>query len=236
MPIFRLPQEHYFPPPSLAEPNGLLAVGGDLHPQRLILAYMSGIFPWYSEGQPILWFSPEPRYVLQPEHVKIGRSLKKRIRRQDYEITMDQAFLEVIENCAAIKRPMQFGTWITNDMKNAYTELFEMGYAHSVEAWKGGKLVGGLYGVLIGDLFAGESMFAHSSDASKVAFAWMCRQLSNWQVKLIDCQVYTDHLQRFGAQNISRDEYLSRIAPLVRQSRSLERWYFDDDFFPLQNG
>ena len=233
MPIFRLPQEHYFPPPSLAESNGLLAVGGDLHVERLLLAYMSGIFPWYSEGQPILWFSPDPRFVLYPSRFKVGRSLKKRIRRQDYRITLDTAFVEVIEHCAAVKRPMQFGTWITEDMKNAYIDLFQMGYAHSVESWQGDRLVGGLYGVLIGDLFAGESMFAHASDASKVAFVWLVKQLTAWGVKFIDCQVYTDHLSRFGAENITRREYLRAIGPLVRATRTYQKLQFEQGFFPL---
>ena len=233
MPIFRLPQEHYFPPPSLAESNGLLGVGGDLHFQRLLLAYKSGIFPWYSEGQPILWFSPDPRYVLYPQKLKISRSLKKRIRRGDYKITLDTAFEDVIDNCAMVKRPMQFGTWITEDMKNAYIELYERGYAHSIEAWQEDRLVGGLYGVLIGDLFAGESMFAHASDASKVAFVWLIKQLMQWGVELIDCQVYTDHLHRFGAENIAREEYLRLIASLIHAHRRNKKLAFEDNFFPL---
>ena len=227
MPIFRLPAEHYFPPPSLAESNGLLAVGGDLHPQRLLLAYRSGIFPWYSEGQPILWFSPDPRYVLKPSQIHVGRSLKKRIRREDYRITMDTAFEQVISHCSSVKRPMQFGTWITEDMRKAYVQLHQLGYAHSVEAWAEGELVGGLYGVLIGDLFAGESMFAHRSDASKVAFVWMVKQLEIWGVELIDCQVYTEHLQRFGAKNVSRAAYLERIHPIVQAYRPPKKWKVD---------
>ena len=135
MPVFRLPEEHYFPPPSLSEPNGLLAIGGDLHPQRLILAYMSGIFPWYSEGQPILWFSPDPRYVLEPSQFHVGRSLRKRIKKDEFSITLDTAFEEVIDNCAKKKRPMQYGTWITAEMRQAYLTLHEMGYAHSVETF-----------------------------------------------------------------------------------------------------
>ena len=233
MAIFRLPEEHYFPPPCLAEPNGLLAIGGDLLPSRLLLAYSSGIFPWYSEGQPILWFSPDPRYVLLPKDLHIGRSLKKRIRKKDYELKLDTAFDEVVEQCSSKSRTGQFGTWITQDMKKAYSRLFSMGFAHSAEFWVDGQLLGGLYGVVIGNLFAGESMFAHQSDASKIAFVWLVRQMAQWDIELIDCQVYTDHLSRFGAKEIPREEYIERLPGLVRKERKPGSWAFELGFDPI---
>jgi len=233
MPVFRLPQEHFFPPPSLSESNGLLAIGGDLHPQRLILAYMSGVFPWYSEGQPILWFSPDPRYVLDPKRFHVGRSLKKKLKKNEFRVTLDSAFEDVIDNCAKKKRPMQYGTWITADMRQAYLTLHEMGYAHSVEVWREGMLVGGLYGVNVGNLFSGESMFAHQSDASKIGFVWLMSQMMSWGIELCDCQVYTDHLKRFGAENIPRDQYLRGIVELVRRDRPPGKWVFDEGFHPL---
>jgi leucyl/phenylalanyl-tRNA---protein transferase len=233
MPVYRIPKEYYFPPASDADPNGLLGWGGDLHPHRLLKAYQRGIFPWYSEGQPILWFSPNPRYVLYPEKIHIPRSLKKIIRRGEYTITIDQAFDDVIKNCSLVARPRQFGTWITSEMKDAYTELHKMGVAHSVEAWKDGQLVGGLYGVINGALFAGESMFANASDSSKVAFVWIVRQLQKWGVKLIDCQVYTEHLERFGAEDMDREQYLQYVENLAFEPLSIDKWDFDEQFHPL---
>ena len=232
MPVFRIPPEHYFPHPALAEPNGLLGVGSDLHIDRLILAYRSGIFPWYNEGQPILWFSPDPRFVLFPQELTVARSLKQSIRKKRFTITMDTAFKEVIEQCSKIKRPGQFGTWITQEMKDAYVHLFENGVAHSVEAWENGSLVGGLYGVCVGNLFAGESMFAKKSDASKVAFVYFVHQAIKWNIQLIDSQVYTEHLERFGAKEISRNDYLEKIQKLVHAPRTYEKWSFDEDFSP----
>ena len=232
MPVFRIPAEHYFPHPALAEPNGLLGVGSDLHHERLILAYKSGIFPWYNEGQPILWFSPNPRFVLIPSELNVSRSLKKSIRKKHFTITLDTAFEDVVEQCSEIKRPGQFGTWITQDMKEAYKELFRRGVAHSVEAWEGKELVGGLYGVCVGNLFAGESMFAKRSDASKVAFVYFVHQAMEWGIELIDSQVYTEHLSRFGAREVSRNEYLRRIQSLVDVPRECKKWSFDDDFTP----
>ena len=232
MPVFRIPKEHFFPHPALAEDNGLLGVGSDLHPDRLILAYSSGIFPWYNEGQPILWFSPDPRFVLHPNRMHVGRNTRKAVRRNTFEIKMDTAFAEVIDNCSSIPRPGQFGTWITTEMRTAYLTLHELGYAHSIEAWQDGELVGGLYGVCVGDLFAGESMFAKVGDASKVAFVYFAQQAKQWGIKLIDCQVYTDHLSRFGAQDISRNEYLHLIKPLVCAYREPRKWSFEHDFAP----
>ena len=229
---FLIPDAHYFPHPTLAEPNGLLGIGSDLHYDRLILAYKSGIFPWYNEGQPILWFSPNPRFVLYPKELKVSRSLKRSIRKQPFKITMDTSFLGVIEHCSKIKRPGQFGTWITQEMKEAYITLHEMGVAHSIEAWEENKLVGGLYGVCIGNFFAGESMFAHRNDASKIAFVHFIHQAIKWGIGLIDSQVYTDHLSRFGAKDISRNIYLDTIRQLVHVPRPYKKWSFDDDFKP----
>ena len=232
MTIFRIPKEHFFPHAALAEPNGLLGVGGDLHPNRLLLAYRSGIFPWYSEGQPILWFSPDPRFVLDPNELYVPRSLKQTIRKKKFRITMDLAFEKVIEQCSIKKRDGQFGTWITQDMKESYTQLHNMGIAHSIEAWEDDVLVGGLYGVCIGNLFAGESMFAKRSDASKVAFVYAVHQLIAWGIELIDSQVYTEHLERFGAKEIDRSEYLYMLESLVHADRPAGKWSFDDDFEP----
>ncbi|MEL6345598.1 MAG: leucyl/phenylalanyl-tRNA--protein transferase [Myxococcota bacterium] len=233
MPVFRIPDEHIFPRPSFAEPDGLLGVGGDLHPGRLLLAYANGIFPWYNENQPILWFSPDPRFVLHPQKLHVGRSLKKRIRRGDYEIRLDSAFADVIAACKETQRPGQRGTWITEDMAAAYNQLHELGYAHSAEAWKDGELVGGLYGVSLGGLFSGESMFARASDASKVAFVWLVRQLQVWGVDLIDAQVYTDHLSRFGAEEMPREAYMAQLRHLIHQPGRQGRWSFDPGFSPL---
>ncbi len=233
MPVYRIPREYVFPDPSEAEDGGLLGVGGDLHPRRLLQAYASGIFPWYNEDQPILWFSPDPRFVLFPQRLHVGRSLKKRIRRGDYRITLDTAFDQVIRGCKLAYRPGQGGTWITPDMEQAYNDLHAHGYAHSVEAWHGGHLVGGLYGVSLGKLFAGESMFALESDASKVALVWLVRQLIDWGFELIDSQVPTDHVERFGGESIPRARYLELVRRLVAHPSRLGPWAFDQGFAPL---
>jgi len=232
VPVFRIPEAHVFPHPSLAEPDGLLGVGGDLEPPRLLTAYMNGIFPWYNEGQPILWFSPDPRFVLYADELQVQRSLRKTIRKRLYEIRLDTDFEGVIRACKAARRPRQRGTWITRDMLRAYIDLHRLGFAHSAEAWLDGKLVGGLYGVAVGRLFAGESMFALEPDASKVAFVWLVRQLQRWGFPLIDSQAPTAHLERFGARSIPRDEYLEAIRPLVRMPGRPGLWRFDEDFQP----
>lgn len=234
MPVYRLPDTHVFPPPDHAEPTGLLAVGGDLHPRRLLLAYAHGIFPWYSEGEPVLWFSPDPRFVLEPPALRVGRSLRKRVRRGDFEVRLDTSFGAVIRSCREAGRPGQSGTWITDEMERAYCELHHMGFAHSAEAWLDGQLVGGLYGVAIGRTFAGESMFAHRSDASKVAFVWLVRQLAAWGYDLIDCQIETDHLARFGARGIPRESFLDRLDDGLHQPLAPGPWRFDPDFDPLR--
>ncbi len=200
---------------ALREPNGLLAIGGDLEPQRLLNAYRHGIFPWFAEGQPILWWSPEPRSVLFPEQLRVSRSLRKTMRQQRFQLTLDRAFDQVIESCAAAPRPGQNGTWIVDEMVTAYRRLHRLGHAHSVEAWDSGKLVGGLYGVAIGKVFFGESMFSQATDASKAAFVFLVTNLQDWDFELVDCQVETAHLNSLGAHNIARAEFLRARAALV---------------------
>lgn len=212
MPIYRLADDCYdFPPAELAEDryDGLLAVGGDYHPQRLLAAYTQGIFPWpVDEGQDITWFSPNPRFVLKARDLHIPKSLAKTLKKNLFDYRVDTAFREVIHACASVPRPGQDGTWITAELENGYCELQRKGFAHSFEAWQEGRLVGGFYGVAIGKCFFGESMFAHVPDASKCAFATFARRMFDAGVPWIDCQVHTEHLARFGAQEISRDEYL----------------------------
>lgn len=201
-----------FPDTSLAltEPDGLLAVGGDLSPQRLEMAYKNGIFPWFNHDQPILWWSPNPRAVLFPENFHESKSLKKLLRNHPFTISFDRAFDEVVEKCSHIRKD-DTGTWITHDMKHAYSEMYARGHAHSVEAWRDGNLVGGLYGVCFGKVFFGESMFSSETNASKVAFSVLVRELISWQIELIDCQISSDHLSRFGAENISRQQFISLL-------------------------
>lgn len=221
-----------FPPVerALEEPNGLLAAGADLSPPRLIQAYESGIFPWYSEGQPLLWWSPDPRMVLFPSELKIPRSLRKRLARRDFEVRADTAFEEVIRACSE-PRPGQEGTWITGDMAAAYAELARAGHAHSVETWIGGELAGGLYGVALGRMFYGESMFTRAPDASKIALAHLVRQLERWSFGMIDCQMKTAHLARFGAREIARADFMRKLANLVNYPRTTRKWRLDDDLF-----
>lgn len=219
-----------FPSVETASPEGLLAVGGDLRPERLFAAYRRGIFPWYSEGQPILWWSPDPRAVLLPENLKVSRSLRKALRAGKFRVTLDTRFRDVMRACAA-PRPQHphGGTWITPDMVEAYTRLHELGFAHSVEAWQENTLMGGLYGVALGGTFFGESMFARAADASKVAFVHLVHQLRRWGFALIDCQQYTEHLARFGAQEIPRAEFLRRLGQALARPDRPGRWAFDAD-------
>ena len=221
--IFRLPRRIAFPDPALAEPDGLLAVGGDLSPERLVAAYAAGIFPWYSEGEPILWWSPDPRWVLRPEALHVSRSLQKRLRRGDLEVTCDRAFDDVMGACA-LPREGQRGTWITRDMRKAYGRLHAMGVAHSVETWSAGELVGGLYGVSVGTTFFGESMFARVSDASKVAFARLVAMLKEWGFALVDCQVETEHLASLGATPMPRQAFLAELRESVREPTRRGPW------------
>jgi leucyl/phenylalanyl-tRNA--protein transferase len=225
-----------FPSPGLAlsEPNGLLAVGGDLSAERLIAAYRQGIFPWYNEGQPILWWSPNPRLVLFSEQLHISRSLRKRLRKGTYRVTLDQDFAGVIQACASPRRDGQ-GTWITSGMKTAYLRLHQMGIAHSVEAWEDKNLAGGLYGLSIGRIFFGESMFSRRSDASKVAFVYLCRQLQRWGFPLIDCQTHSEHLRRLGAQTISRSEFLHWLQELCHSPSNDGLWHLDQDLLEFHH-
>jgi leucyl/phenylalanyl-tRNA--protein transferase len=222
----RLRQRHPFPDPSEATPEGLLAYGGDLSPGRLVSAYASGVFPWYSSG-PILWFSPDPRMVLLPERLHVGRSLRRTLAREPFALSMDTAFEPVIRACAEQPRPGQDGTWITEEMIGAYVDLHRLGLAHSVEAWRDGELVGGLYGVSLGRAFFGESMFARAGDASKVAFVRFVRQLEAWEFTLIDCQVHTAHLERFGAEMWPRPRFLGALARALEGPTRPGPWSFD---------
>jgi leucyl/phenylalanyl-tRNA--protein transferase len=215
---------------ALAEPNGLLAAGADLTVPRLVEAYERGIFPWYEDGQPVLWWSPDPRMSLAPAELKIPRSLRKRLAKRDYEVRADSAFEEVIRACAA-PRAGHDGTWITGDMIAAYTRLHLAGHAHSVETWIDGRLAGGLYGVALGRMYYGESMFTREADASKIALVHLARQLHRWNFGLIDCQMKTDHLARFGAREIPRAEFMRKLANLVNYPRTVDKWRLDDDLF-----
>lgn len=217
-----------FPDVSLAlrEPDGLLAVGGDLSVDRILAAYRKGIFPWYSSEQPILWWAPDPRTVLFPANLKISRSLRKTLRKGAFQITLDRAFDRVIR-CCAEPRPDSPGTWITPDMQAAYTELHRQGYAHSAECWLDGELVGGVYGVAVGRVFFGESMFSRVSDASKVTFCHLVKQLQTWEYGLIDCQVYSDHLASLGAESLPRSNF-GRYLELLCEQPGPATWLSGD--------
>lgn len=217
-----------FPPAESANEDGILAVGGDLSPTRLIAAYQRGIFPWYSEGLPILWHCPDPRFVLVPEKLHVPKSLKKTAREAPYRLTLDTAFEQVIDGCASTRRPGQRGTWITRDMRRAYVTLHQLGLAHSCEAWRGADLVGGLYGVCLGKVFYGESMFARADDASKLAFVTLVQWMIGWGVQLIDCQQETAHLARFGAEAWPRKRFLSAVEVLAKLPTKRGAWRFDD--------
>jgi len=215
-----------FPPlaAALREPNGLLAAGADLSPARLIDAYRRGIYPWYSEGQPVLWWSPDPRMVLFVDEFRMSRSLAKRVRRGEFEVRCDSAFDRVIEACAAAPREGQRGTWITSEMIAAYRRLHSLGYAHSLEAWRDGEIVGGLYGVALGNVFFGESMFTRVTDASKVCLAALVALLQHRGTALIDCQQETAHLASMGARPIARDAFAMKLGELIHSSRPPEDW------------
>jgi leucyl/phenylalanyl-tRNA--protein transferase len=219
-----------FPPPELAliEPNGLLALGGDLSCKRLIQAYSKGIFPWFNEDEPILWWSPDPRMVLFPAELKIARSLRKALQKHDYQVSADRSFDQVIAACAAPRRN-QGGTWINPDMIEAYRELHRMGHAHSVETWIDGKLSGGLYGVALGRAFFGESMFSRTTDASKIAFVHLVKQLARWRFGIIDCQMKTAHLASFGAREIPRTQFTRTVEELIHYRGIEGMWRLDHD-------
>ena len=213
---------------ALREPDGLLAVGGDLAPDRLVAGYRKGIFPWYSDDQPILWWSPDPRTVLFPDRFRVSGSLRKTLRKGRFTVTMDQAFEQIIRGCAAPRRTGS-GTWITRDMAAAYTALHHRGYAHSVECWLEGRLAGGMYGVAIGKIFFGESMFSRVTDASKVAFAHLARQLLAWNFALIDCQVHSAHLVSLGAEQIERRAFVGYLETWCAREKAPRPWRLDPE-------
>ena len=224
MPVFLLSDEIKFPPPNLSRKDGLLAVGGDLSQDRLLLAYKMGIFPWYSEPEPILWWSPDPRLVLYPDEIKVSKTLKKVIQNDIFHITIDQAFNQVITSCARIRLQKNEGTWIVDDMIKSYCELHESGFAHSVEVWHEGELAGGLYGVSLGRCFFGESMFTRISNASNVAFVFLAEYLKSLSFDIIDCQVSTEHLINFGAREIPRKDFLKQLEKSLEAPTPKGRW------------
>ncbi len=227
MPIFQLPKEPLFPHPSEAFDDGLLAVGGDLSPRRLVAAYASGIFPWYGDGDPILWWTPNPRLVMFPEKFKISKSLKQTLKKRPFDIRVDFAFEEVIKGCKKIPRKEQDGTWITDEMATAYIKMHKLGLAHSIETWEGNKLVGGLYGLSLGNIFFGESMFHKRKDASKIAFYYLSQLAINWGFSIIDCQVSNPHLISLGAEEILRDNFLDILSNSINKKTRQGKWEFD---------
>jgi len=224
--VYRLTETVAFPDPREADPSGLLAVGGDLEPTRLLVAYASGIFPWYDEP-PILWFSPEPRAALRPAELHVPRRLRRTLRSGRFELRLDTAFREVVAACAGARRSDSGGTWITPEMASAYTRLHELGFAHSAEAWRDGELVGGTYGVSVGSAFAAESMFHRERDAGNVALVALIEQLAAWQFTLFDAQLPTDHLARFGISGWSRDGYLASLAEAIESETRRGIWRFE---------
>lgn len=213
--MYILAKELFFPPAELAGDDGLLATGGDLSPERLLLAYRSGIFPWYNENEPICWYSPDPRFVLFPADLRISKSMERVIQKEIFSFTIDKAFGQVIKSCSTAYRKNQEGTWISEDIIEAYSLLHRQGYAHSAEAWYNGELAGGLYGIRMGSVFCGESMFSSRTDASKFAFIHYVQYLQKQAVELIDCQVYTAHLESLGAKVIRRDQFLRLLSALT---------------------
>ena len=211
MPVFQLNEEIAFPDPREANEDGLLAIDGDLSPERIIMAYGLGIFPWFNEGSDILWWSPNPRLILEPSKFKLSKTLKRKLRKEDYTVYFDANFEEVIQNCAKTTRKNEEGTWITNGMQAAYVNLYKLGLAHSVEVYEGDKMIGGLYGLSLGKAFFGESMFFKKNDASKVALYYLCQELEKWGFHFIDAQVETDHLISLGAEKIERNDFLERL-------------------------
>ncbi len=223
--IYKLEKnELRFPPVDLANKDGILAYGGDLSTQRVLLAYHKGIFPWYSEETPILWWCPDPRFVLFPDELHVAKSLRRLINQQHFEVTFDRNFPEVLKNCQNIPRADQDGTWITDELFETYLEIHEMGYAHSVEVWLNGELVGGLFGVSIGGVYFGESMFAKVSNASKVGFVTLAKEMQKRGIQLIDCQVWTAHLESFGARHIKRSKFIHNLDILLETDSLKGSW------------
>ena len=229
MPIYRLRDSPAFPDPNGADADGLVAYGGDLNPNRLLAAYAQGLFPWpHGENWPLLWFSPDPRTVIVSADLHVSRSLRKTLRQGVFKVSFDTAFDHVIHACAATKRPGQQGTWITPAMRHAYSVLHELGFAHSAEAWLQGQLVGGVYGVSLGAAFFAESMFTHRSNAAKIAFVHLVRQLDAWGFRFVDCQMHSDHVERFGAVAWERSYFLNALARALRLPTHRGRWALSD--------
>ena len=224
MPVYQLYKKLIFPPAELAEDNGLLAVGGDLSPERLLLAYSKGIFPWYSEGDPILWWSPSPRLIIFPAEFKIPKRLSRLMRQGKFSVTIDHAFQRVIKACASTDNRQEKGTWITNDMLEAYCLLHAKGFAHSVECWLDDELAGVLYGISLGGIFFGESMFSRVSDSSKIALVHLVKKLQDWDFDLIDCQMKTEHLMQFGAREISGTDFREILAISIKSTDHKGKW------------
>jgi len=224
MPLFRLSKRLDFPPAWLARSDGLLCIGGDLTPERLLLAYENGIFPWFSKDEPILWWSPDPRLILFPKNIRISKSLNKKIKKNIYSVTMDKAFEKTIRSCAKPRKNGHEGTWLVDEMVDSYIKLHTLGYAHSIETWRKNKLVGGLYGVCLGKSFFGESMFSFESDASKIALVALSNHLEKQDFDLIDCQVTTDHLLSMGAIEIARNSFLDLILESVKKKEGVNIW------------
>ena len=224
MPVYRLSNALIFPDPEQADPDGLLAVGGDLSSERLLLAYRLGIFPWYEDDTPILWWSPPRRCIMKPSDFHVSHSLQRVLRQRHFTVTFDQAFPEVIRGCAETRTEQGQGTWITEEMIDAYCALYEAGFAHSAEAWLDGRLAGGIYGVSLGSAFFGESMFKQVTNASKVAFATLAQRLTEWEFTMIDCQMTNPHLQRLGSQEISRKDFLRRLAQALTFPTKQGKW------------
>ena len=224
MPVFRLSDALIFPPPQLADPEGLLAVGGDLSVERLKLAYSMGIFPWYNEGDPILWWSPEPRLLMPLDGLYISSRLARTIRQGRFNCTFDEDFDAVIEGCATARGPGRDGTWITGEMQEAYINLHRAGFAHSVEVWRGKQLVGGMYGVSLGGAFFGESMFSLESNASKIAFAALMERLNAWGFTIMDCQMPNPHLLRLGGREVTRERFLAKLDKALKKPTRSRSW------------
>ncbi len=224
MPVYLLDEEPVFPHPSLADDEGLLAVGGDLSPQRLLQAYANGIYPWYSEDDPIMWWSPNPRCILYPHKLIVSDSLRRKVEKGVFDIRFDTNFAAVISACANVERPGQYGTWITDEIQEAYVRLHELGFAHSVESYLDGELVGGLYGISLGDAFFGESMFHTVSDASKVAFVHLVEKVKSWKFSFIDNQQVTSHLLSLGAETVTRDCFLDMLEKIMQKTTHRGSW------------
>ena len=227
MPVFQLIEDLVFPPPHLAREDGLLAVGGDLSRERLLLAYRMGIFPWYGDGDPILWWSPDPRLVLLPQELHVSRRLRRVLQKGTFEVTMDTAFDQVVQACASMRYPGREGTWITPEMAAAYCKLHQSGYGHSVECRRAGRLVGGLYGLSLGKCFFGESMFSHEPNASKVALAALVQHVAAWDFSLIDCQITSGHLLTLGAREMPRTHFLRMLEQGLKADTRVGKWSLD---------